>query len=300
MPHGVAGPAAARQGDPLRLVQIAAAHRPEPHEVEPEVGGGDDAARQKARLVRPRHAGRLLGRGLGCLDVGCLGVCRGLRVGPEQRKVSDRRRADHARQRRQVGQRRKVGQRGNVRRPRLLRRVAVGIFGSLGDPGTTERAARIEREPHDAAVAITRGDHRVAGRGDRHVADEVTGIHRTAERREGLLTRAGERLHGARGLLRDVQHVEGRMRGDPRGRVGAGGDAREGEVAAGERAVGRTRVQHTDALGRPLTVGGVAADPEAHAGPQSTRSWRTITASRAGPTPMTEMRVPLIASSAST
>ncbi len=64
MPHRVARSAAAGQRHPLRLVQVAAAHREEPHKVVPEVGGRDDAARQEPRLVGARDAFR---GGVGCL-----------------------------------------------------------------------------------------------------------------------------------------------------------------------------------------------------------------------------------------
>ena len=70
------------------------------------------------------------------------------------------------------------------------------------------------------------------------------------------------------------------MRGEPRGRVGPRDVAGEGERTAGGGVVRGAGEQHPDAGRGAVHVGGVPAEEEARH--QSTRSWRTMTASRDG------------------
>ena len=161
-------------------------------------------------------------------------------------------------------------------------------------------ALRVERHPHHRAVAPAGGEQAAAVGGDRDVTRRCTGRNRGAERHERGFTGAGVGLHGAGLLQRGVDHVAGGMRREPRRRVGRDHVAAEPEGAVDVGRVGRSGVQHPDAGGLAAHVGGVAAREEPHAASRQTRSCRTTTASRAGPTPITEMRVPLIPSSAST
>ena len=76
------------------------------------------------------------------------------------------------------------------------------------DAARAERPAPVERKAHHTTVAGARGDHRVAVRGDRHVADGVTGIHRVAER--GVHGAGAEHADAARRTV-----GIGRVPGDP-------------------------------------------------------------------------------------
>ena len=126
------------------------------------------------------------------------------------------------------------------------------------------RSARgIQRHPHDATVAPAAGDRasrrRARPRRGTPPSPASTGV---AERCEGRLAGARERLHGLLALERRVDDIERRMLRQPRRRVGGRGIPGERQRTAGGSVVGGAGEQRPDPGRAAVHVGGVAAEPD--------------------------------------
>ena len=266
-------------------------------------------AGQERRLMRARDAGCRILRDLDRLGRGRLGVVvrhevavlvagrRAQRPG----RVGEVGPATQIDAGAEIGAPARVDAAGQVDRAAKSAGSASGPYGSAAatpSTGAEGRPGGIQSHPHDAAVAPAARHERPAVGRDRQVTDGLARLDRTAERLEGRVPGAAVRAHGPGVLERGVEDLERGMRAHPR-RRGIGGHrvAGEAQLTAGEDVVRGAGREDPDARRVAVRARRVAAEPEAH---QSTRSWRTMTASRDGPTPITEMRVPLIASRAST